>query len=128
MRSNVLFDNIIGDNFALGDPGYLSCNNVVAGLKVNQITSNVHWNFDKQSRYEQIKIEHVNSFLKRCISIDKHTQFVHSKSKLCGCVLIRAGMLLNAIKSCGSLRRNKGCASQRLDQSQTKVVLCLTVI
>ena len=53
---------ILGNNLALGDPGFQGVNYVVAGFKSSQLSTLAQFAFDTFSRSEQVLIEHVNSF------------------------------------------------------------------
>jgi hypothetical protein len=91
-RNNATFLSILGQNrFALGDPGYAGVPWVVAGLKCNQVHTQEEAFFDMVSRSEQAKVEHVNSFIKKCKILSKSNQFHHNREKHIACVFIVCG-------------------------------------
>ena len=48
---------------------------IIAGLKSNQLKTKEHEEFDRLPRREQILIEHVNCFLKKCKVLSKKNVF-----------------------------------------------------
>jgi hypothetical protein len=85
------FRTILGQNFALGDPGYQGVDYVVAGFKSNQLISDERIYFDRISRAEQVIVEHVNSHFKGCKSLSKRHVFHHSIDKHVTIVLLVCG-------------------------------------
>jgi len=90
-RHNKFFEEILGDKFALRDPGYAGVRYVVAGFKSNQLTSEEANLFDRRSRSEQVVIEHVNGHVKACKALSKKNMFLHSRSMHIACVFIVCG-------------------------------------
>jgi hypothetical protein len=68
-RNNPLFERIIGDLFALGDPGFQVYEYVLAGLKPTEIKTEEQLSFYCISKAEQRAVEHVNNFFKKCKSV-----------------------------------------------------------
>lgn len=64
---------------------------IVAGLKCNQINTEAHRIFDSISRSEQVIVEHVNCFIKKCATLSKQHKFNHGNEKLVACVFIVCG-------------------------------------
>lgn len=85
------FKDILEDKFALGDPGFAGVSYVVSGLKCNQIHNAAQKHFDRLSRSEQVAIEHVNNFVKKCKILSDGRQFIHATEVLSGCLLVGAG-------------------------------------
>jgi len=92
------FRTILGDNFALGDPGYAGVDYVVSGFKSNQLNTEERLKFDRVSRTEQVLIEHVNAHFKGCKSLSKRIVFHHKVDKHVTIVLLVCGWY-NWIKS-----------------------------
>ena len=92
-RSNRLFETICSTNgqyLALGDPGFQNVDYVVAGLKANMVhDENCH---QFLTRTEQIVVEHVNSAIKTCRSLN--TEFRHNHALLTGCVFVACGLYM----------------------------------
>lgn len=82
---------ILKKRLALGDPGFGGVSYVVAGYKTNQLKSPAHKEFDRVSRSEQVKIEHVNNFVKKCGCLSKGSTFHHNKATIPGLVLVATG-------------------------------------
>jgi hypothetical protein len=79
----------LGDKFyALADPGLASVSYVVASLKANQVQTKNDLHFDQISRSEQLLIELVNMFLKKCKVLNKKNAFKHSRVMHVLCVII----------------------------------------
>ena len=98
---NPLFEEIIGDDYALGDPGFNGVPYVIPGYKRNHLPKDeLHKTFDHQTRREQVLIENVNHILKQNVSINKKTPFIHSRDKLVACIVSCIG-LYNLKKSWG---------------------------
>jgi len=85
-------EKAIGKNFVIGDTGFQGVPYVVAGLKSNQIHDDAEREFDKISRSEQVIIEHINNFIKKCTTINKCDVFIHSREHLAACVFICCGL------------------------------------
>jgi hypothetical protein len=85
------FKALLTPNLVIGDPGFQGVNYVVAGYKINQLTSDAHKEFDRISRSEQVKIEHVNNFVKKCASLSKLSTFHHNREALAGLVVVGTG-------------------------------------
>ena len=85
------FVRVLNNRFALGDPGYEGVPYVVSGLKTNQLNSPERISFDAISRNEQVRVEHVNNFIKSCKVLSKRNQFYHSKEMHIACVFIVCG-------------------------------------
>lgn len=90
-RYNEHFQQVLGDSFALGDPGFAGVPYCVAGFRGNQLTSVSHKTFDSISRSEQVIIEHVNSFIKQTEVLAKSSKFCHRLDLLVHCVFIVTG-------------------------------------
>eukprot|EP01121_Diplochlamys_sp_Union-15-3_P015606 TRINITY_DN5200_c0_g1_i4.p1 TRINITY_DN5200_c0_g1~~TRINITY_DN5200_c0_g1_i4.p1 ORF type:complete len:169 (+),score=13.50 TRINITY_DN5200_c0_g1_i4:324-830(+) len=88
---NTCFKEILGNRFALGDPGYNGVPYVISGLRVNQINSSAHSKFDMVTRSEQVIVEHVNCFIKKCAVLSKQCKFIHMPELLVACVFIICG-------------------------------------
>ena len=88
---NKNFRKIMGGKLALADPGYGGVPYIVTGLKNNQLITQARKEFDRISRSEQVIVEHVNNFIKKCNTLSKQSKFTHSKELLIGCVLICCG-------------------------------------
>jgi len=88
---NENFRRIVGNDFSLGDPGFQSVDWVVAGFRPSQVKSLGKQIFDKQSRKEQIIIEHVNCFIKKCATLSRENKFIHGHDKLIACVISVCG-------------------------------------
>lgn len=86
------FEEVLEDKLVLGDPGFAGVSYVVSGLKSNQVSSPAHKHFDRLSRSEQVAIEHVNNFVKKCKILSDSKQFIHSNEVLSGCVIVGAGL------------------------------------
>jgi len=100
---STLFAGILGNKLAIGDPGFGGVDYIVSGLKYNQLKTPAHKEFDRISRSEQVKIEHVNNFVKKCKTLSKTGQFIHRKELLCGCVIVSVGLynyMLNTFGKC----------------------------
>jgi hypothetical protein len=67
------FQDVLEDKLVFGNPGVPY---VVSGLKSNQLKESSHWYFDRISRSEQVTIEHVNNFVKKCKILEDQT--IHS--------------------------------------------------
>lgn len=91
-KYNPIFKYIVGQNFALSDPGFGNVDYVVCGLTAPQLRSDNDILFDAISRHEQVIVEHVNDWFKSCKSVAKTTVFRHSTTLLAGCVLICCGL------------------------------------
>jgi hypothetical protein len=87
-----MLQQVLVDKFAIGDPGFAGSENVISGLKSNQVKSVGQIMFDRISRQEQVCIEAVNGFIKKCVSISKTHQFTHSRWHLTCCVFICCGL------------------------------------
>jgi len=85
------FKALLINNLVIGDPGFQGVNYVVAGYKINQLTSYAHREFDRLSRSEQVKIEHVNNFVKKCATLSKLSSFHHNRQMLAGLVVVGTG-------------------------------------
>ncbi len=90
--SPTLRDSVGRSTYVLGDTGFQGVDYVVSGLKNNQIKSLAEKKFDKLSRSEQVIVEHVNNFIKKCVSINKSDVFKHSRVHLTACVHICCGL------------------------------------
>lgn len=90
-RHNELFSDSLQDQLAIGDPGFGGVDYIVAGYKTNQLNYPGRREFDRISRSEQVKIEHVNNFVKKCRCLSKGHTFVHKHDQLSGLVLVAAG-------------------------------------
>ena len=88
---NKLFPSILGNKFALGDPGYARVSSVVDGLKSNQLNSQAAREFDKITRTEQVIIEHINKHIKGCKVLSKRHMFMHGRELHICCVFIICG-------------------------------------
>jgi hypothetical protein len=86
------FQDVLKEDLVLGDPGFAGVPYVVSGFKTNQLTSLPRIQFDRISRSEQVAIEHINNFVKKCNILSKREQCIHSIETLSGCVLVGAGM------------------------------------
>jgi hypothetical protein len=86
-----IFRECLQSNLALGDPGFGGISYIVSGLRSNQVTTDGRKEFDRISRSEQVKIEHVNNFVKKSKSLSKTDQFIHNIPMLNLTVLIGAG-------------------------------------
>ena len=102
---NKQFHSIVGNNLALGDPGFQSCGFVVAGYGLSHVTDDSKKVFYQISKREQQLIEHVNAFVKQCKSVNKEDSFIHSESRLLACISIAFG-LYNLKRSWGYFRGN----------------------
>ena len=89
---STLFQDILGPNLAMGDTGFAGVDYIVAGFTACQLKTAAHKDFDRISRSEQVKIEHVNNFVKKCKTLSKTCQFIHTNVLLCGCVIVGAGL------------------------------------
>ncbi|KAL0477573.1 phosphoribosyl-AMP cyclohydrolase [Acrasis kona] len=89
-RNNTAFEEIVGNNLVLGDPGYQNVDYIVAGLEKHERNSKQRQYFYKVSYAEQKSIEHVNRFMKHCKSISG--TFRHDHSLLSGCMLVCGGL------------------------------------
>lgn len=89
---NKHFKQIINYDFALGDPGFQGVSYSVAGFKACQIETRSQRIFTTVTKREQVLIENVNNFIKKCKSINKSDTFHHNKAKLVACVFICVGM------------------------------------
>ena len=98
------FQDVLGDKLVLGDPGFSGAPYVISGFKVNQIDSLAKKHFDRLSRSEQVKIEHVNNFVKKCKTLSDSRQFIHSNNILCGCVAVGAGFYNFMLKTFGKFK------------------------
>ena len=90
-QNNSHFQQILQNQFALGDPGYAGVSYVIAGYKSNEIYQNVQLVFDQISRQEQSGIEHVNRHLKQCQVLSKHPQFIYNRTMYVRCVFLVCG-------------------------------------
>ena len=86
------FKEIIGSDFALGDPGFLGVGYVVPGFKPGTIRRWEERVFDKISRSEQVLIENANKGIKECKSVNKQDTFRHGDHRLLACVFISVGL------------------------------------
>jgi hypothetical protein len=82
------FEKLVKDKFVLGDPGFQGVGYVIAGFKSNQLPTPAHKAFDSLSRTEQVKIEHINNFVKKCKTLSKTDVFIHQQALLSGCVIV----------------------------------------
>jgi hypothetical protein len=85
------FKTLLRRNLVIGDTGFGGVQYVVAGLKANQISHAGHRHFDRISRSEQVLIEHVNNFIKKCKSVSKKNTFLHTRQHLSASVFIICG-------------------------------------
>jgi len=92
------FRDILGENFALGDPGYAGVDYVISGFKSNQLRTEERVKFDRITRSEQVLIEHINAHFKGCKSLSKRSVFHHTIDKHVTIVLLVCGWY-NWIKS-----------------------------
>ena len=79
------------EGYALGDSGFAGVSYSVSGFKTNQLKSEQHKVFDKVTRSEQIVVEHVNCFIKKCKCLSKEGKFIHSHETLALLSLIICG-------------------------------------
>lgn len=91
-KSNKVFAEIVGDDYALADPGFQGVPYAIAGYKPSQLPQTEKaFEFDEISRKEQVKIENVFSILKKMKCLSKGTRFHHGKEKLICCIFIACG-------------------------------------
>jgi len=86
------FSHVLGTDLALADPGFQGVDHCVAGYKHSLLPANEEaQEFDKISRNEQRKVEHVNCFIKKNI-LSKTSKFRWSHEKLVLCIMISCGL------------------------------------
>lgn len=88
---NEAFPEVLEGTLALGDTGFGGVSYVVSGLRSNQVRTASEKLFDKISRSEQVIVEHINNFIKKCASINKLSPFIHNRCHLTACVFICCG-------------------------------------
>jgi hypothetical protein len=76
---------ILGQRFALTDPGFNGADWAAASLKSSQLSTDADEVFDDISRSEQAAVEHVNNFLKRALL---SASFQSSSTVLTNCYLV----------------------------------------
>lgn len=102
IRNDMLFEKICGQNFLISDTGFQGIPWIISGLKSNQIRNQSDKTWDKISRASQIVVEHVNSAIKKSISISKETKFFHERTLQLRIILFACGLynwaLVNKLK------------------------------
>ncbi len=86
------FKRIVGNNFALGDPGFAGVDYVISGFKPTSLQTWEQYVFDAISRQEQVMIENANKFIKENKSVNKQDTFKHGEHRLLACVFISIGL------------------------------------
>ena len=91
-------------SLSLGDSGFQGVSYCVAGYKPVHIKTDQQRVFDTITRKEQVVVEHVNCFIKKCKSLTKEGRFIHSPETLAGIAIVVCGWY-NWRKRCGFVNK-----------------------
>lgn len=89
---NKHFKKIVGNKLVLGDPGFEGVSYVVAGYRPTEINSRERELYYLISKKEQVLIEHINCFFKKCKSVNKEDCFIDNQKRLLACIKISLGL------------------------------------